>query len=214
MLQEFRYTSAPGRVIVDPASDNVSATATAARKMAPVLGRLRDLCVSGNFNMIIDYATALRREGSGDGGHREHGAVAAGSAMNAQQQMRWFPRSAHLVLKVMLKVWTVVNGTFDQDDARRAELSPPLVWTVARPHKFWTVSVDDCQNMGPSTRSAVRDIVDAVSSKRHCTDKAIIGRHLRAWTLPNRQTEAKIGCNLLNRMTEECVCQSGHQESS
>ena len=31
--------------------------------------------------------------------------------------------------------------------------------------------------------------------------KTIIGRRLRARTLPNQRTEAKIGCNVLNRMT-------------
>jgi len=31
--------------------------------------------------------------------------------------------------------------------------------------------------------------------------KTIIGRRLHARTLPNQQTEAKIGCNVLNRMT-------------
>ena len=31
--------------------------------------------------------------------------------------------------------------------------------------------------------------------------KAIIGRRLHARTLPNQRTEAKIGCNALNRMT-------------
>jgi hypothetical protein len=31
--------------------------------------------------------------------------------------------------------------------------------------------------------------------------KAIIGRRLQARTLPNQRTEAKIGCNVLNRMT-------------
>ena len=31
--------------------------------------------------------------------------------------------------------------------------------------------------------------------------KNIIGRRLRARTLPNQRTEAKIGCNVLNRMT-------------
>src|SRR5438270_10290865 len=31
--------------------------------------------------------------------------------------------------------------------------------------------------------------------------KTIIGRRLQARTLPNQQTEAKIGCNVLNRMT-------------
>jgi hypothetical protein len=34
-----------------------------------------------------------------------------------------------------------------------------------------------------------------------CRYKAIIGRRLHARTLPNQRTEAKIGCNVLNRMT-------------
>jgi transposase len=32
--------------------------------------------------------------------------------------------------------------------------------------------------------------------------KTIIGRRLHARTLPNQRTEAKIGCNVLNQMTE------------
>jgi hypothetical protein len=31
--------------------------------------------------------------------------------------------------------------------------------------------------------------------------KPIIGRRLQARTLPNQRTEAKIGCNMLNRIT-------------
>jgi hypothetical protein len=31
--------------------------------------------------------------------------------------------------------------------------------------------------------------------------KTVVGRRLHARTLPNQQTEAKIGCNVLNRMT-------------
>jgi hypothetical protein len=31
--------------------------------------------------------------------------------------------------------------------------------------------------------------------------KTVVGRRLHAWTLPNQQTEAKIGRNVLNRMT-------------
>ena len=34
--------------------------------------------------------------------------------MNAQQQMRWSPRGAHLILKVRT---AVMNGTFDRDHA-------------------------------------------------------------------------------------------------
>src|SRR5208337_3948293 len=31
--------------------------------------------------------------------------------------------------------------------------------------------------------------------------KTVVGRRLHARTLPNQRTEAKIGCNVLNRMT-------------
>ena len=31
--------------------------------------------------------------------------------------------------------------------------------------------------------------------------KAIIGRRLRARTLPGQKTEARVGCSVLNRMT-------------
>jgi len=31
--------------------------------------------------------------------------------------------------------------------------------------------------------------------------KTVVGRRLHARTLPNQQTEAKIGCNVLNQMT-------------
>jgi hypothetical protein len=31
--------------------------------------------------------------------------------------------------------------------------------------------------------------------------KTVVGRRLRARTLPNQRTEAKIGCNVLNRLT-------------
>jgi hypothetical protein len=31
--------------------------------------------------------------------------------------------------------------------------------------------------------------------------KTVIGRRLHARTLPNQRTEAKLGCNVLNRMT-------------
>ena len=32
--------------------------------------------------------------------------------------------------------------------------------------------------------------------------KAIIGRRLRARTLPGQKTKAKVGCSVLNRMTQ------------
>jgi hypothetical protein len=69
--------------------------------------------VSGQSEMIIDYATAR--------GSDEPISTATTEStvqwllhrrMGANQQMRWSPRGAHLMLKVRT---SVVNGTFNQD---------------------------------------------------------------------------------------------------
>jgi hypothetical protein len=39
-----------------------------------------------------------------------------------------------------------------------------------------------------------------VETAMHC-HKTVVGRRLHARTMPNQRTEAKIGCNVLNRMT-------------
>ena len=39
-----------------------------------------------------------------------------------------------------------------------------------------------------------------VETAMYC-NKTAVGRRLHARTLPNQRTEAKIGCNVLNRMT-------------
>jgi len=66
-------------------------------------------------DIIIDYATARRRE------EPISTAVTESTVqwllhrrMNAQQQMRWTPRGAHLMLKVRC---AVMNGTLDRDHA-------------------------------------------------------------------------------------------------
>ena len=75
--------------------------------------------------MIIDYATARRREEPISTAITESAVQwLLHRRMNAQQQMRWSPRGAHLL---MLKVRTsVVNGTLDRDHAIAER------WPIAR----------------------------------------------------------------------------------
>jgi hypothetical protein len=95
---------------VEPAS---SVTA-AARKVARLLAEL-ETYVSGQSDIIIDYAKARRCE------EPISTAITQSTVqwllhrrMNAQQQMGWSPRGAHLMLKVRT---AVVNGTLDRDYA-------------------------------------------------------------------------------------------------
>jgi hypothetical protein len=90
------------------------ASSATARKGARLLVEL-ETYVSGQSAIIIDYAKARRRE--------EPISTAITESMvqwllhrriNAQQQMRWSPRGAHLMLKVRT---SVVNGTLDRDHA-------------------------------------------------------------------------------------------------
>src|ERR1700761_2558405 len=99
-------------VTVDVAADDKSPIAATARKVARLRGDL-ETYVSVQANIIIDYATARRRE------EPISTAVTESTVqwllhrrMNAQQQMRWTPRGAHLMLKVRT---SVVNGTLDRD---------------------------------------------------------------------------------------------------
>jgi hypothetical protein len=92
----------------------VSATATAARKLARLLGDL-ETYVCGQSNIIIDYAAARRREEPISTAITESTVQwLLHRRMNAQQQMRWSPRGAHLMLKVRT---SAVNGTLDRDYA-------------------------------------------------------------------------------------------------
>src|SRR3984957_8630388 len=85
-----------------------SPAAAVALKVGRLLGEL-ETYVCGQSDIIIDYATARRRE------EPISTAVTESTVqwllhrrMNAQQQMRWTPRSAHLMLKVRC---AVTNGT-------------------------------------------------------------------------------------------------------
>jgi hypothetical protein len=89
-----------------------SPVAVAAGKVANVLCTL-ETYVTGQSGIIIDYATARRRK------EPISTAVTESTVqwmlhrrMNAQQQMRWSPRGAHLMLKVRC---AVMNGTLEHD---------------------------------------------------------------------------------------------------
>jgi hypothetical protein len=94
-----------------------------ALRVGRLLGEL-ETYVCGQSDIIIDYATARRRE------EPISTAVTESTVqwllhrrMNAQQQMRWTPRGAHLMLKVRC---AVMNGTLEHDHSvaeRRARRS-------------------------------------------------------------------------------------------
>jgi hypothetical protein len=101
-------------VVVDAAAEVMPAAATAARKVGRLLGDL-ETYVSGQSNIVIDYATARRREEPISTAITESTVQwLLHRRMNAQQQMRWSPRGAHLMLKVRT---SIVNGTLDRDYA-------------------------------------------------------------------------------------------------
>jgi hypothetical protein len=91
-----------------------STTARAACKVVQALVAL-ETYVAGLSDLIIDYAAA-RRCGEPFSTSPTEGAVQwlLHRRMASQQQMRWSPRGAHLMLKVRT---SVVNGGFDHDHA-------------------------------------------------------------------------------------------------
>ncbi|HEX3994274.1 MAG TPA: ISKra4 family transposase, partial [Acetobacteraceae bacterium] len=94
------------------AAGDKSPIAAAARKVARLLGDL-ETYVSGQSDIIIDYAPTRRREEPISTAITESTVQwLLHRRMNAQQQMRWSPRGAHLMLKVRT---TVVNGTLNRD---------------------------------------------------------------------------------------------------
>jgi len=107
------------------AKDTTSSVAAVAGKVAEQLRSL-ETYVAGHAEIIIDYATARRFELPISTATTE-GMVQwlLHRRMNANQQMRWSPRGAHLMLKVRT---AVMNGTFDQDHAA-AE------WRAKRPYR-------------------------------------------------------------------------------
>ena len=95
-------------------SETTSPAAAVALKVARLLGDL-ETYVCGQSDIIIDYATARRRK------EPISTAVTESTVqwllhrrLNAQQQMRWSPRGAHLMLKVRC---AVMNGTLEYDHA-------------------------------------------------------------------------------------------------
>ena len=95
-------------------AETTSPAAAVAPKVTRLLGEL-ETYVCGQSDIIIDYATARRRE------EPISTAVTESTVqwllhrrMNAQQQMRWTPRGAHLMLKVRC---AVMNGTLEHDHA-------------------------------------------------------------------------------------------------
>jgi hypothetical protein len=101
-------------VTVDAMDNDTPTIARAARKVTRLLSEL-ETYVSGQSDIIIDYATARRREEPISTAITESTVQwLLHRRMNAQQQMRWSPRGAHLMLKVRT---SVVNGTLDRDHA-------------------------------------------------------------------------------------------------
>ena len=107
------------------ATNATSPVAAPAGKVAAVL-RALETYVSGQSDIIIDYATARRCEQPISTATTESTVQQPlHRRMNANQQMRWSPRGAHLMLKVRT---AVRNGTFDKDHAA-AE------WRAKRPYR-------------------------------------------------------------------------------
>jgi hypothetical protein len=101
-------------VMLDATAETVSPVAATAGKVARVLRGL-ETYVAGQSELIIDYATGRRRDEPISTATTESTVQwLLHRRMGAQQQMRWSPRGAHLMLKVRT---SIVNGTFDQDHA-------------------------------------------------------------------------------------------------
>ena len=95
-------------------AETASPTMSAALKVTRLLGDL-ETYVCGQSDIIIDYATARRREEPISTAVTESTVQwLVHRRMNAQQQMRWTPRGAHLMLKVRC---AVMNGTLQHDHA-------------------------------------------------------------------------------------------------
>jgi hypothetical protein len=85
--------------------------ATASRVVGTLLGL--ETYVSGQSELIIDYATARGTDEPISTAPSENTVQwLLHRRMGANQQMRWSPRGAHLMLKVRT---SVVNGTFNQN---------------------------------------------------------------------------------------------------
>jgi hypothetical protein len=116
--------------LLETKAETPSPAAPVALKVIRLLGEL-ETYVCGQPDIIIDYVTARRREEPISTAVTEstlHWLIHR--RMNAQQQMRWTPRGAHLMLKVRC---VVMNCTLQHDHAvaegrarRRAALASVL----------------------------------------------------------------------------------------
>jgi hypothetical protein len=101
-----------GETMATLEATTASLATSAALKVARLLGEL-EAYVCGQSDIIIDYATARRCEAPISTAVTESRVQwLLHRRMNAQQQMRWTPRGAHLMLKVRC---AVMNGTLARD---------------------------------------------------------------------------------------------------
>jgi hypothetical protein len=101
-------------VMLEAKAEAASPVAATVRKVARVLREL-ETYVSGQSELIIDYATARRCDEPISTSVTESTVQwLLHRRMNAQQQMRWSPRGAHLMLKVRT---AVMNRTLEHDHA-------------------------------------------------------------------------------------------------
>jgi hypothetical protein len=99
---------------LDATARGESPAAAPAAKVASVLRSL-ETYVSGQSDLIIDYATARRSDEPISTATTESTVQwLLHRRMGANQQMRWSPRGTHLMLKVRT---SVMNGTFNKDYA-------------------------------------------------------------------------------------------------
>jgi hypothetical protein len=98
-----------------PWLEGIAETAPAAASKVAALLRGLETYVSGQADLIIDYATA-RRSGEPISTATTESAVQwlLHRRMGANQQMRWSPRGAHQMLQVRT---AVANGTLAEDHA-------------------------------------------------------------------------------------------------
>jgi hypothetical protein len=100
--------------MLEATAGTASSARSAVLKVTRLLGEL-ETYVCGQSDTIIDYASARRREEPISTAVTESAVQwLVHRRMNAQQQMRWTPRGAHLMLKVRC---AVMNGTLQHDHA-------------------------------------------------------------------------------------------------
>ena len=140
-----------GRVLsgLDAAAE--MASPAAAGKLAASLRGL-ETYVTGQSGLIIDYATA-RGDGEPISTAATEGAVQwlLHRRMGANQQMRWPPRGAHLMLKVRT---AVANGTLAEEHVVAERWAAGRSTRQREASRFWTVSVPERRTRGRNGSAA------------------------------------------------------------